>query len=128
MGLLDILRSGIKIADKVTKDLQATVTYQRAVAPTDGYGTFTYPTSVSLRAIVDYRARPVRGNDGVMTVTHATIDLLDVEALAAATADEGVGPHDKFILPDGSTGPVLDVAGFVDRGTGKPIATTVMLG
>lgn len=128
MGLLDALRAGVKTADKVTKSLQATVTYARAVPDTSGYGTFTYPTSVPLRAIVDFARKQVRTPQGELTVTRATIDLLDIAAIVAATNGEGISNNDRFILPDGDTGPILDISGFIDAGTGHPIATTVMLG
>lgn len=128
MSLLDILRSAVKIADGVTKDIQATVQYSQAVPDSSGYGDFTYPNTVSLRAIVDFKARQVRTREGVLTVTRATIDLLDVNAIVAATGGVGIGNDDKFVLPDGDTGPILDLGGFIDAGTGQPIATTVMLG
>lgn len=128
MGLLKALRAGVASANSVTRDLQALVTYKRAVADSSGYGAFTYPTSVQLHAIVDYTARQVRTRDGVLTVTRATIDLLDIDEVIAATSGEGIGNDDIFILPDGDTGPILDIAGFIDRETTHPIATTVMLG
>ena len=128
MGLLEVLRAGVKIADSVTKPLQAEVTYSRAVADPSGYGAFTYPTSVKLRAIVDFARKQVRTREGILTVTRATIDLLDVAAVVAATGGEGIGNDDRFVLPDGDSGPILDISGFIDAGTGQPIATTVMLG
>ena len=128
MSILDAVRAGIKAADGVTKPLQPEVTYQRAVADTSGYGAFTYPTSVKLRAVVDFARKQVRTRDGILTVTRATIDLLDVAAIVAATGGEGIGNDDIFILPDGDTGPILDISGFIDAGTGHPVATTVMLG
>ena len=54
MSLLDALRAGIKVADKVTKPLQATVIYERE-ASVDHYGNVTPNSPVSLRAIVDNR-------------------------------------------------------------------------
>jgi len=128
MSVLTALRAGIKIADKVTKPLQAEVTYARAVVDTSGYGDFTYPTTVPLRAIVDFARKQVRTREGVLTVTRATIDLLDIAEVVAATSGEGIGNDDKFTLPDGDSGPILDLSGFIDAGTGHPIATTVMLG
>ena len=38
MSLLDIVRSGVRIANQVTKPLHATVTYQKMVLSADGYG------------------------------------------------------------------------------------------
>lgn len=127
MSLLDALRAGVKVADKVTKSLQATVTYERA-ATKDEYGKVTPSSAVRLRAIVDFGRKMVRTSSGEVTMTRATIDLLDVAAIVAATNGEGIGNNDKFTLPDGDTGPILDISGFVDAGTGHPIATTVLLG
>jgi hypothetical protein len=127
MSLLDALRAGIKVADKVTKPLQATVIYQQGT-PSNQYGLIAYGAEVELRAIVDYSRKMVRTSSGELSVTRATIDLLDVDAIVSATGGVGIGNHDKFILPDGDTGPILDISGFIDAGTGNPVATTVMLG
>jgi hypothetical protein len=127
MSLLDTLRSAVKIADKVTKPLQATVIYER-LQTGDGYGAGTFGSPVLLRAIVDFKRVQVRTRAGLTTVTRATIDLLDIDAVVAATGGAGIGNDDKFTLPDGDTGPILDIGGFVDAGTTHPIATTVMLG
>lgn len=117
----------MKIADRVTKPLQATVTYQRKLSE-DGFGGITYSAAVPLRAIVDYASKQVRTRDGILTVTRATIDLLDVAAIVAATSGQGIGNDDKFTLPDGDVGVILDISGFIDAGTKNPIATKVMLG
>lgn len=127
MSLLNVLRSGIRIADKITKPLQAVVMYSREVPGTDGYSG-VLATPVPLHAIVDYKAVQVRTLGGVLSVTRATITLLNIDEIVAATAGFGIGNNDRFTLPDGDTGPTLDITGFVDAGTGHPIATTVMIG
>lgn len=127
MGLLQTLRAGIAVADKITKPLQATVTYERATG-NDGYGKTTFANGVPLKAIVDFARKQVRTTSGELSVTRATIDLLDINAVVKATGGEGIGNDDRFTLPDGDSGPILDISGFIDAGTGHPIATTVMLG
>jgi hypothetical protein len=127
MSLLDIVRSAVKTADTVTKPLQATVTYERYLDD-DGYGTVSYAAAVPLRAIVDYKSVQVRTQAGILTASRVTIDLLDIAEVSAATAGAGIGNNDKFTLPDGDTGPVLDIGGFIDAGTGNPVATTVYIG
>jgi hypothetical protein len=127
MGYLDLLRSGVALADNLTKDLQATVTYERATGE-DGYGKVTYASPVPLHAIVDFARKQVRTKEGALSVTRATIDLLNIAEVEAATNGQGIGNNDRFTLPDGDTGPILDISGFIDRGTGHPIATTVMVG
>jgi hypothetical protein len=132
MSLLDIVRSGVKIADEVTKSLQATVQYRRYIG-SDAYGTILYDPDESLPgipllAIVDYKSTQVRTKDGILTVSRATVMLLDVNAVNAATGGLGIDNNDKFILPDGDTGPTLDIRGFVDAGTTHPVATEVVIG
>jgi hypothetical protein len=128
VSLLDVLRTGVKIADQVTKPVQATVTYHKATIGSDGYRTITHQTGVSLRAIVDWKQKQVRTLSGMLSVTRAIVTFLDVAELASATSNDGIGDHDKIVLPDGTTGPILDLGGFIDAGTGQPLATEVMLG
>jgi len=125
MSLLDVLRSGIKTADKVTKPLQSTVTFKRGTT-NNGYG-IDEATGVPLRAIVDWKSGQVRV-DGVVRDYSVEITLLDISALVTATSGLGVQSNDVFILQDGSTQPIVSTGGFVDAGTGHPIATTVRLG
>lgn len=127
MSLLDVLRSGVAIADKITKPLQCVVTYKRYTT-SDIYGKKQFASPVSLHAVVDFKANQVRTKEGVLTVTRATITLLNIQEVVAATGGEGIGNNDVFILPDGDTGPTLDIGGFIDAGTGHPLATTVMQG
>lgn len=127
MSLLDVVRSAVKIADQVTKPLQATVAYSRFTG-SDGYGTPIYAGAVSLRAIVDWKQRQARTSTGILSVSRASVTFLDVAALVTATSGVGIGDEDKIVLPDGTTGPILDMSGFVDAGTGEPVATEVLIG
>ena len=128
VSLLDVLRLGVRIADRVTKPVQADVTFYKAVADTSGYGTWTYPTAVPLKAIVDWKQKQIRTQAGVLSVSRASVTFLDVVALAAATNGDGIDDNDKVVLPDSTTGPILDMAGFIDAGTTRPLATEVFLG
>jgi hypothetical protein len=128
MGLLDTLRSGIKTAHKVLKTLEAPVTYQQ-VSSRDAYGApVSYGGEVSLTAIVDFRAVPVRGQDGITVYSSATLTFLDLAAIETATGGTGFAVGDSFVLADGTTGKVLSLGGFMDPGTTRPLPTTVMLG
>lgn len=131
MSLLDTLRTGVKIVDDVTKPLQATVSFERYIG-SDGYGTLLYAPAVPLKAIVDWKQKQVRTVSGILSVSRASVMFLDIVALTAATpagfTTAGVSDEDKITLPDGTTGPILDMAGFIDAGTGHPIATEVFLG
>lgn len=127
MSLLDVLRKGVAIANTVTKPVQANVTYERYQS-TDGYGTKTYASATTLKAIVDWKQLQVRTRDGVLTVSRATVIFIDIDALKAATSNAGISDHDKITLPDGTSGPILNMSGFIDAGTGIPLATEVYLG
>jgi hypothetical protein len=132
VSLLDVLRTGVAIADSVTKPVQATVRFRRYVSG-DEYGTKVYspnPPAVGLplKAVVDWKQKQVRTPDGVLSVSRASVTFLDIKALVIATAGEGVDDNDQIVLPDGTTGPILDMSGFIDAGTGQPIATEVFLG
>jgi hypothetical protein len=127
MSLLDVLRSGVKLADKITKPLQSDVSYVRVTAH-DEYGAPSGASAVTLKAIVDFKSVPVRNKEGITVTTSAVITLLDIAEIVAATAGEGVAVDDEFTLANGMSGKVLNIGGFMDAGTGHPIPTTVYLG
>ena len=127
MSLLSAVRAGVAVADKVTRPLQSKVSYRRWIGQ-DGNGDATFAAAVELRAVVDWTSRRVRTITGLDTVSRAVITFLDVEALSAATGGAGISENDSLMMQDGSTGPVLDISGFVSPETGNPIATEVVLG
>lgn len=127
MSLLDVVRSAVAVADGVTRPLQATVSYERYTG-SDAYGTQVFAAPVSLRAVVDWRQKQLRTTSGILSVSRASVMFLDIAALVAATGGAGISDEDKITLPDGTTGPILDMSGFIDAGTGHPIATEVFLG
>lgn len=127
MSLLTTLRSAVAVADDVTKPLQSTVSYQRRTGQ-DAFGDPTYAAAVDLLAIVDWKATQRRTSTGLLTVSRAVITFLDAAALSTATGGAGIDDNDKLTLPDGTTGPILDMGGFIDPGTGVPLTTEVFLG
>lgn len=128
MSILDVVRAGVKVADSVTKPLQAEVAFSRMVLSGDGYGTKTYPVTVQMRAIVDWKQKQLRTTSGVLSVCRASIMFLSVADVVAATEGQGISDEDRIVLPDGTTGPILDMSGFIDAGTGHPVATEVFIG
>lgn len=132
MSLLDVLRSGVSIADSVTRPLQATVQYRHFLSA-DGQGASLYDPpmdqpALELVAIVDWRQKSLRTMTGELSVSRASVLFLNIAALVAATGGEGIDDGDIIVLPDGTTGPILDMTGFIDAGTGHPVATEVFLG
>jgi hypothetical protein len=127
VALLDILRTGVKIADAQTKSVQCDVQLRRFTKGS-GTGVKDYGSPITLKAIVDWKQKQVRTMSGVLSISRATVLFLDITALRAATNGEGIDDDDEITLPDGTTGPILDMGGFVDAGTKIPLATTVFLG
>lgn len=127
MGLLEALRAGIAAADGVLKPLQASVRFYRCTA-IDKAGKKTYASAVLLLAHIDLAQKKVETSGGELLSTTATITFLDVAAVASATAGLGIREVDKIVLPSGATGPIIDIGGYVDPGTGYPVATEVTLG
>ena len=54
MSLLDVLRTGVRVANSVTRPLQPTVTYERYMSE-DGYGAKVYALPVPIHAIEDWK-------------------------------------------------------------------------
>lgn len=128
MALLDVLRSGVKIADSVTKSLQCTVQFERCTSKT-GDGVRLYAEGVvQLQAVVDSKVQQIRSNTGILDVSRASVLFLDVAALDAATGSRGVMAEDRITLQDGTTGPTLSIEGFADAGTGRQVTTQVYIG
>ena len=128
MSLLRALQAGVAVADTVTKSLQAKVVYRLLLDAGSGKAERVYADPVELPAIVDRKQQSVRTASGEMSVSRSSVLFLDIEALVRATGGSGVGMFDTITLPDGTTGPILDIKGFVDRSTGHPISTEVFLG
>jgi len=127
MGLLTAVRSGVKIADKLTRDLQSNTTFERFLS-SDGAGDKTYAAGVTLRAIVEDKQEMVRTLSGELSQSKTHITYLNAAALSSATGGNGVKEADRITLQNGETGRILALGGFIDSGTGDPIATEIYLG
>lgn len=128
MGLADVVRSGVALADTVTTDLQAAVTH-KAWTGRDVDRKPTYAAGVSRLAIVERRQRLIRTATGEQILSrHRIAFLRPIAANGAATRREPIDPRDVLTLPDGDTGPILEVTGVVDPSTGAPYYAEVWLG
>lgn len=119
MSFLDTLRSGIALARTLTDSLQTTVT-QEVSAGQDLRGKQIYPTIVSQKAIVEMRQRAIKTSNGESVIARASILFLDPAVVVNYT--------DRLTLPNGYSGPILEIEGFMDPGTQKPMLTQVYLG
>lgn len=109
------------VADPLTKSLQplVAVTQIDQSAPPSGGGGTTYLPTQYWPALVAWEQKRVRTIEGTDATTRAKIMF---------TVPHEIDEADIFVLPDGSTGPVLDMSGFVDKLTGRAFTTTVWLG
>lgn len=128
MAFAPLIRKMVGVANKLVApgDLQDYVTYERQVS-VDRYGKKIYAAAVQLPAAIDWKQHQVRTLAGELTTSRAHLTFPDVAAVKAA-APEGFGDYDKFTLPDGTTGPILDMNGYIDPGTHVPFVYEVWLG
>ena len=133
MGLIDIIRSGVAIASGLTADLQSDVTHYAwigdAGGSASGKGKSTYATPVNRRALINTGSKEVKLANGQTALVKARIVFLDpIEPNGAAGRREPIDVRDKIVLPDGTSGPIIDTGGLLDAGTDAPFVNTVLLG
>jgi hypothetical protein len=130
MSLAGIVRSGVAIANRITKPLQATVTHYPWISET-GDGAPDYDTGVPVRAVVEHRQRRFLTARGQEVVSEHQIFILDpVDPNGAPDRQEPIDIRDKWVLPDGTTAPAVRIGGLVDAGsaTGDTFYHEVWLG
>jgi hypothetical protein len=128
MALDRIVRNVIAIADRVTGSLQVDVQHL-AWTGIDGFGAPTYAPVVIRPAHVEHKQSPIRTRSGdEVTGWHILSFLRPIVPNGAAGREEPIDLRDKLVMPGGDTGPILDVSGYVDRGTLAPYYSTVVLG
>lgn len=128
MGLLDVLRNGIALADSLTQDLQDTVTHEAWVGQ-DFNGKPVFATGVTRAAIVERKVRIVKGIDGrEIQSTHYVGFLRPIAPNGADGRQEPVDPRDRITLSNGSTSPIVSIDGFMDRAYDRPMYSQIFLG
>lgn len=145
MSLNSIIRSGVRIADTITKSLQGTVMHSAWIGQ-DGFGRPIYGNTVSgleirsdnpatadvavgRQCVVELKQR-IREIQGRNVMTHAHLTFVGPIPINGMTTErkEAVDPRDVFVLPDGTSGPVVDVEGVLDSETNLMYAVEVWLG
>jgi hypothetical protein len=128
MALDDVVRSGVATIDSITGSLQVLVSHE-AWTGQSGTGTETFAAAVQRPAIVEKKAREHRLSNGRVLQTVAYIAFLrPITANGAAGRIEPIDVRDKFTLPDGTTGPVIDTNAFLDPDTNAGYLHEVWLG
>jgi len=128
MSLADAVRLGIALAHETTAALQAEVRHSAWIAD-GGVGEPVYAAPVVRQAIVEQKQSMVRNAQGEVVLASTKITLLvPIEGLGVVGRREPIDPRDEFLLPDGTTGPILAVSGLVDPDTNYPYMHEVYLG
>lgn len=121
MGLADIVRGGIVVADSLTATLQVDVAhYPYSEANVDDSGKVTWGSPHLRKAIVEHAKTHQRTKEDREV-------LSDTQLTFPRSFD--VDPRDRFVLPDGSgDGPPNRVAGVVDPLTKKVYMVQIWIG
>jgi len=128
MDLSKLVVAGVAIARDVTSSLQVEVSHE-AWIKSGNNGQPTFATAVTRKAVVGYDRRLIKNNEGEKVMQSASVMFLDVIASNGATGRrEPVDPRDQITLPDGHTGPIVNVRGPVDPNTNAPYFLEVALG
>jgi hypothetical protein len=128
MGLANTIRKGVAIANSATKDLQVEIIFYAWIG-SDADGKPKYDTPIGILALVEEKQHNRRLGVGQEIFPKASLTILSpLTANGALGRHEPIDPRDKFILPNGSTGPILDVKGMIDPKTKLPYLHEVTLG
>lgn len=129
MGLETTIANLIGVANSVTSDLQETISHYPWIGNTVE-GESLFGDAVSVTALVE-RGRKIKlerdGRTLFKTGTKITI-IGPVTANGSADREEPIDPRDRFVLADGTAGPVVNVTGLDNPTTGKPYMYEVFIG
>lgn len=128
MALDDIIRGAVATAHNLTTSLQPTVTHYAWIGQ-DAFGAKSYAPPVILPALVEQRLREHKTGSGTTVMTRAKVSFLKiVPPNGAAGRTEPIDPKDKIVLPDGTSGPIVDVEGLIDPDSLCPYLPEVWIG
>lgn len=127
-GLADVVRAGVAVAHTITQTLQVGVSLARWQGQY-AFGAVTYAAATDYPALVEYKVRLHETASGKLVQTRAKVTFLTViPPNGAANRTEPIDSRDRIVLPDGTTGPIVDVEGLVDPGTERVYMSEVWIG
>jgi len=128
MGLQDIVRGGIATANAFTRSLQVQAQHSPWIG-SDATGEALFGPPVVRNVLLEYKQSQRNTLTGTTVVSRAKLTLLEpVSPNGASGRREPVDPRDRFLLPDGTDGPVVDVAGLMDPSSSAPYLFQVWIG
>jgi hypothetical protein len=124
----DILVAGIAVTNTLTKGVQVDCTLA-AWTGQDAYGSATYAAPVTFQAVLDRTNKQLVTLGKVIDVAATLTIVGDLAPNGATDRREPIDPRDVITLPDGFTGPIIDVPNAVtDPITGRGLIQQIMLG
>ncbi len=127
MGYDTTVRDGVATADSITTSLQVNIRHYAWIGANDRGGPL-YASPVTIKAIVDMRPRLRRTSDGTEVMQRCQVTIpRPIRPNGAAGRREPIDPRDKIVLPDGFTGPILDIEGPVDPVTNRPYISDIRM-
>lgn len=129
MSLAGIIRTGVRIADKVTKSVQGDMILEQWIGQSVS-GKPTYASPITVKCIEDDKQKTIVTAAGQAITVMSTLTILEaVPENGTAGRKEPIDPRDKITTPSGFVGRVIDTPGsVVDPGTGKGFIQSIMLG
>ena len=129
MGLKDLIRNVVAIADGITSDLQVPVTHYAWIADDTTYGKPLYADPIERMAIVEKKIRHFRVQGGEEIIQKASVTFLQpIAPNGAAERQEPIDPRDQIVLNDGYTGPIKFIEGLNNTFSDSPYLLEVILG
>lgn len=128
MALSDIIALGVQVASSTTESLKVSVLHE-AWTGQSATGKPSY-SSQTVKCIVDDSQKTIVTGSGRVVTAMATLTFLDpVPANGASGRREPIDPRDRFTLPNGFTGYVIETPGSViNPETGQGFIQEIMLG
>lgn len=128
--IASIIRDGVKLTNDFIQDLQASIIHTAWTGYTNASGDSSYAEPVQLKCIVSTQQSDIFTASGQIVSVMATLTFIgDVLPNGAPGRREPFDPRDIIILPDGSTGPIIDTpSGVNDPLTGRGFTHKVLLG
>lgn len=128
MGFDRLIRRMVAVANNLTSSLQCDVSHY-AWTGSDEFSKPTYATAVTRKAIVSYDQKEHRMSGGNEIVQKASIVFVGpISSNGASDRREPIDNRDKIVLPNGYTGPIIEIIGVSDPSTGAPYALEVLMG
>lgn len=132
MGLDEIVTNAVATIKSVTSDLQPQVEHWAWIGHEDDGAPKYASTAKKYNCIVEYRRRrhSLIQSHGQEVWSRAYVVFLEPVKVTGVNADrvEPIDPRDRIVLPDGSTGPIVDVRGIVSKKTKRAYFHEVWIG